>query len=337
MAEEVLEQVTDTEIPEDYAAFTKFRDAERVSEAPAAGEEITPPSESAVEAGQILADPETAADPQQADEDDEIPEPEKGTRLSRRMRKLTGTIATLQARLDGFAKESEEEEEVAEEVASSPEVEATAAPAKLARPQLSDFEDTEEKSAWDQYEAAMDAYNDAKIEAALAKQRDDLNLKHAKDSAQADWNKAAARFPDFNEVVRAEVKISAAMESVMRMDPESGTALAYYMGQHPEESERIARLPLAANEQQWGTALARAGMELGVIRAKLAQPGKPVPVKGPPAAPAKPQTKTITTASKPPSQIRGGVAAPAFDVNNEDDAADYKKWNRARDAQLKRK
>jgi hypothetical protein len=351
MAEEVLEQPAEVAIPEDYAAFTKFRDASEASkQTPAADEEETPPSESVkaekADAGQTAEESEPKEETQQEEkeDDDEPQEPEKGTRLSRRMRKLTGTIAELQSRLDGLEKEPETEAEVAEEVASSTETVEDEPAEKLVRPMLKDYEDTETQSAWDQYEVAMEAYNDAKTErqverrlaSALAKQASDLELKHAKATADAAWNQAASRFPDYNEVVREEVKISVAMEAVMRMDPENGTALAYYMGQHPEESERIARATLANNEQQWGTALARAGVELGKIQAKLTPPGKPGP-KAAPVAIAKPATKTVSTASKPPTQIRGGVAAPAVDVLNADDASNYAKWVKAREAQLKRK
>ena len=345
MAEEVIEQEDQaTEIPEDYAAFTKFRDNE--NEAPAVGDKEKLPSESTdaeeAEVGQTALDPDSDEEEQQEEELDEPQEGKKGTRLSRRMRTMTGTIAELRARLDGLEKEPEADEEVAEEVASSTETIEDTAAQKLVRPRLADFEDTDDASAWDQYEIKMEEYNDAKtakqLETALAKQANDLEIKHARASANEAWNKAASRFPDYNEIVREEVKISAAMEAVMRMDPESGTALAYYMGQHPEESERIAKATLAANEQQWGTALARAGMELGTIRAKLTAPGKATPPKsGTTAASAKPPTKTLTTASKPPTQIRGGVATPKFDVTDEDDAADYAKWNKAREAQLKRK
>lgn len=70
-------------------------------------------------------------------------------------------------------------------------------------------------------------------------------------------------------MARDEVQISSAMEAVMRMDPAAGTALAYYLGQHPEKSLAIANETLAASAEQWASALARAGMRLGEIKAKL--------------------------------------------------------------------
>ena len=78
------------------------------------------------------------------------------------------------------------------------------------------------------------------------------------------------------------------------------------------------------------------------VKKIAAGPKKPSPAKKivvaakKPAAPvkvaAKPQLPSYTVTT-----IRGGVATPQTDVLNEDDAADYKKWNKAREAQLKRK
>ena len=338
------------EIPEDYRAFTEFRDTGELpapKDAPAEGEETTPPSEPDEESGQTAegSDPEEEAE-QESEEsqetdpktEDKEPAAKTGNRLNRRMRELTGEIKALKSQLGELTNQPEDEEETAE-VVSAPEPAAVAE--KAARPMLKDFEDTDDKSAWDQYEEALAEYNRAEtaatVAAALKDQRDKLELEHAKASAQAEWNRAASRFPDFNEVVRAEVKISSAMESVMRMDPEAGTALAYYLGQHPEESERIAKATLANSESQWTSALARAGMELGAIRAKLSTPGpKAVPNAKTTPAPT-PQPKKVTGASKPPTQIRGGVVPPRTDVMSDDDAGNYKKWRAARDAQLQRK
>jgi hypothetical protein len=345
---------TDTDfvdIPEDYADFVKFRETGEVPAAaektPAAGDEETPQSESSEEKlpeGQSAADPEPEgeAEQEQAQEQDK---PEKGNkRLARRMRQLTGQIAELQSRLDA-AESGETVEETPEEAASSTETAEEPATAKLTRPMLKDFEDTEDKSAWDQYEEAMDTYNgaiaDRKVEDALERQRVKLETEHAKQTAQAEWNRAASRYPNYNEVVaRPEVKISAAMESVMRMDPESGTALAYYLGEHPEDSERIAKATLATSEREWGTALARAGLLLGEIRSTLGKPGTPAAKpQGAAAATAKPapnQIKKVSTANRPPSQIKGRNV-PGTDVMSDDDAANYKKWVAGREAQLRKK
>ena len=355
--EEVEEEVEEelTEIPEDYAEFTKYRDGQDglpdAQEASTADEEATPSSESADEAGQTAAKSEIAEEAQQDKDSEGTPEKpaddERETRMSRRMRKLSGTIAALEARIGELSKEPDADEETTGEVASPPE-EVVKPAEPLVRPMLKDFEDTEELSAWDQYEAAMEEYHEKKTtralgaaidahKADLAEQARQLELKHAKETADREWSKAASRYPDFNEVLKPEVQISQAMEAVMRMDPETGTDLAYYLGQHPEESERIAKSTLATNEREWGLALARAGMELGKIRPTLKPPsaGKGPVAVPPKAAAATPATqKKVSTASKPPTTIRGGVATPKFDTKDEDTASDFKKWNAQREKEL---
>jgi hypothetical protein len=352
------EQVTD--IPEDYKAFTAYRDGqtpaaeievetpaaeiEVEAQAPAAGEEATPPSEPAEPADQTAGESETAEEAQQTHADETETqgpkkpapgEPDKG--LAKRMRSLSGEIKALKSQLAELTQPDVDEEATGEVV--SPSETATDAADEAVAPMLKDFEDNETtgESAWDQYEAATKLFNKLEtakaIKAALDTQRATIEEKHAKESAQADWNKAASRFPDFNEVVRAEVQISSAMEVVMRMDPETGTEIAYYLGQHPEESKRIAESTLAASEKQWGTALARAGVELGEIRA-IVKAAKTAPKVVAPKAAATPPLKTVTSARKPPTIIRNGAATPKFDVTNEDDAADTGKWMKERNRQL---
>jgi hypothetical protein len=352
------------EIPEDYESFVAFRETgevpakaeEQEEEAPAAGARVTPPSESSEEEEEIReGQSATESEPGGEAEQEEVQaaqeqEPEKDKRLARRMRKLTGTIAELQSRLDALTR-GEEGEEATEEAASSTETVDEEADKPLARPMLRDFEDTDEKSAWDQYEEALDAYNQAlterKVAAALAKQKQALEEEHARTSAQAEWNRAAARFADYNEVVaNPAVKISAAMESVMRMDPEAGTEIAYYLGQHPEESEKIARSTLATNEREWGVALARAGMLLGEIRTRIAPPAKGAaadkgaakPGAAAPKPAPKPQPKQQPSrASRPPAHLGGRPLAPQADPMSDQDANDYAKWVKAREAQLKKR
>lgn len=366
-----LDQELDALDTEDYEAFSKSRDSEpsepteEEEKTPAAGDK-KPTSESddaeEAEAGQTAEESETEDEEQQEEDEDkdlqDKDKPGKGKRgIDRRFGKLTGKIAALESRLAELGeKPTESGEEAEEEVASSTE-KATEDPAeKLARPKLRDFEETETESAWDQYEKAIEAY-EAKLEqkhadkiaAALTEQKEKLELEHGKALADAAWSKAASRFPDYNEVVlNDKVQISQAMESVMRMDADSGTALAYWLGKHPEESLRIAKSTLAGTAQreptqaEWAEARVRASFELGQIRAQLneqgkaKEPAKETPPKSPTAA-SPPTTKKITSASKPPTVIRGGTAPPQTDVLDEDGAADYNKWLPARERDLKRK
>jgi hypothetical protein len=350
-AEEV--QIDVSEPPDDFEQFEAWRAAggglatsdndQQGSKKPAVGsKQPSEPAEVEVtEEGQIAAESDPADDPEQEETDPEDPpvpgKPNKG--LAKRMRELTGEIKALKSQLAG--QQPDVEEEATEEVVSSTEQKTDDGATKLVRPKLSNFEDTDDQSAWDQYEAAMEEYTDARtaqmLGKALAEQRQELDTKHAKDTADADWSRSAARYPDFNEVVRDEVRISAAMESVMRMDPETGTMLAYYMGQHPEESERIARASLANNEKEWPGALARAALELGKIAPTLKPPVKGSTKPATPVTPPTPTTKKVTAAKPPPTQLRGTAVTPAVDVMSDKDAGDYNIWEKAREAEIKKR
>jgi len=122
------------------------------------------------------------------------------------------------------------------------------------------------------------------------------------------------------------------------MDPTMGTELVMYFGEHPEEAKTLTYETLAANEKEWPTALAKAGMKLGQIHAKIASrpPAKGAPAPAPKGGPAPTPitTKKVTTASKPPSIIRGGTAPPKFDLTSDEDAKDVGKWMRERERQL---
>jgi len=327
-------ETAEPQIPEDdFEAFQAFRDSQDSGEPPAAGDAAQPTSEATEEAQAA----ETAAALETAEVTEETPEDKEKKGISRRFHKLTAKITQLEEELKELKGDAIDEEttETAAPPAAPP-----AATTKLVAPKLADFETFEE------YEAAKDQYHEQVLEQRLAEQKAELARQQAqqeqerqKAAAQDEWNRQASRYPDFNEVVTDECKISTAMEAVMRMDPETGTALAYYLGQHPEESEQIARSTLATNEEQWRAALARAGVALGAIKAKLPPPGKAAP-KTPAtssAAPPRPQVKQVSSASKPPTTLRSSGATPAFDVHDEASASDYKKWQRAREAQLKRK
>lgn len=344
MAEELAVDVE--EVPEeDYEAFEARMNAnEGVAgeapefTAPAAGDTKTPSSEpvdapEGADAGQIAEDSEATDDSEQeaeeaadpAEDPAEAADPgEKDTRLARRMRKLTGTIAELQTRLDDLQKGATDEE-IPEEVASPPAVAAKGAQA-LKRPVLSDFEDTDTETAFDQYEAAKEVYQDAKTAALVAaakeedkaertKERQEAALRESKAASDAAWSQAASRFPDFNEVLaKPEVVVSAPMMAVLRMDPAKGTELTYYLGQHPEECKAISDAtvvivppsfgkegdPAFEREGQrlWALAMAETGIRLGEIRAKLhAAPA--TPAKPPVTTPAKPGTATASVPGKP--------------------------------------
>jgi hypothetical protein len=374
------EEVVDQAQPEeDYEAFEARMNANDsgltqapgyTTPTPAASVKTAPPSVPAeappvdAEAGQTAeaseaADPNLEQEVAEVEEVEEEDEPEKDTRLARRMRKLTGAlsgatgeIAELRSRLEAY--ESPTDEEIPGEVASPP---AAVAAVETRPPELEDFEDTDTETAWKQFRKADLAYHKAEtarlLDAYKAEQvqkQQENEVLAAKTAADRAWSEAASRFSDFNEVVaRPEVQISGAMEAVLRMDPVAGTALAHYLGNHPEESLAIAKETLASNPQQWSAALVRAGIKLNAIQEKLKTPGETSPVKvippsapKPAAAPVKPaiapvpplQPKKITTAHKPPLQIRSAGVAPKLDTSSDEGAADYEAWEKARELEV---
>lgn len=86
---------------------------------------------------------------------------------------------------------------------------------------------------------------------------------------QAEWSRAASRIPDFHKRMKDDVKISAAMESVLRRNPDAGTRVSVYLGEHPEESLAIAVRTLSNGREEWEAALLLAQSELTKIHAKL--------------------------------------------------------------------
>lgn len=388
-----VEPLSDTP-PEDFDDYQVWREAGGGSTPAQLPKDSTPPigaheSEAAppeeIQEGESAVDPAPAEDEGQEEVEeaiDPLAEPEvpapgtPGRGTEKRFKKLTGEIAALKSRLEELTQpEIEEEAEV--EVASTPEpAPAVAAAPPAPRPKLSNFEDSETAgTAWDQYEAAMDAYNAAKIEAAVegvraeaAKEKETLQQQHIQNLHAVAWSEAASRYPDFNSVVVNDaVKISPVMEAVMRMDPKAGTDVAYWLGQHPEESLRIANLTISSGPkgytpEEYTTKMARAAMEIGKIQAKIdsaapkgpvavapkaaaaAAPGTPVAKTssltpgvtpgGLPNPAPKPPIKKVSTASRPPTQIRAAAVAPRFDVTDPATASDYDKWEAQRNREL---
>ena len=347
--------------PDNFAAWNEWRekgggridDAEETSPADEKGPASEPPQE--IEEGETAAESDPEEEEQQAEGEEEGEEElqeeappvrgEPGKGRDKRLRKLTGKIAALESQLAELTR-PDVEEEVETEVASVPE---PAAEAKA--PELGDFEDTDTETSWQQYEKATRAFNKAEtakaIAAALAEQKQKLDLEHAAAETEKAWSQAAERYPDYDAVVKNDVvQISPAMIAVARadMDPETGTAVAYYLGQHPEEAKRIMEMTLANTEPEWQRARVRAGIELGKIASKIpaldkaAAPGpKLVAPKGPaPKPPAAPPItpKKTTTVSRPPTQLRGAPATQKFDLMDDSTATDTTKWIAERERQI---
>lgn len=104
--------------------------------------------------------------------------------------------------------------------------------------------------------AATKAANDAKTKGEEA-------VKAKIDGMQKAWTKArdafVAEHPDYEEIAESEdLQISHAVAAALLEDPETGVKLAYWLGQNPDEAERVSKLSPS-----------RAAIELGRISERL--------------------------------------------------------------------
>lgn len=347
------------EPPEDMEQYNAWREAgggtqatdEPAEPAATSAEDENQPSEPVEEEvsqeSQTATESETAEVTEQEEEEEVDPEepaavakPQKG--LSKRMRELTGEIKSLKAELAELHQPEVDDDGAAEVVsATEPEAEAEAI-----APKLSDYEDTEELSQWDQYEAASRAFNKAEmakeIAKALANQTQQTELRLAKAQADATWAKASERYSDYNEIVKDDgsTRVSPAMISVVKteLDAESGTDVAYYLATHKEEATKLADSTMANNLEEWNAARVRVAVKFGEIRAKIAAEKavkgapKPAAPKVPPVLKTNP--KTVTTAPKPPTQVGRTAPTVKSDILTNPGDDDFNLWEKARNAEL---
>jgi hypothetical protein len=98
--------------------------------------------------------------------------------------------------------------------------------------------------------------------------------------------------PDYDEVVvGSTLEINDAMKATIFNPANDGPAIAYYLGQHPEECARIAKL---SPGEAWE--------EMGAIKAGLKVAAPAVDVPAPRLVPP------VTKAPAPPQTVRGAVA-----------------------------
>ena len=181
------------------------------------------------------------------------------------------------------------------------------------KPDLNDFntleEYTEALTDWklDQREAKRKAEDQRRAEEAAAK------------TLQDSWNakeKAAMKaHPDYTDL-RDSTPIPdgpgvMAIRQAM-LEDDNGAELLYWLASRPAELKRIAALNPA-----------KAVLEVGKVAAALASPV------------SEPQKPKVSNAPKPPSPISHGTIRTADNVNDEDTARDFKRWKKAREAQLK--
>ena len=121
--------------------------------------------------------------------------------------------------------------------------------------------------------------------------------------------KARAKYQDYDDVAHGPVPINDAMALAIRAS-EDGPDIAYYLGNHVEEAQRIYRLPPLL-----------AVAEIGRIGAKLAS--------------APPPTKPVTRTPAPITPVGSGSSPQQTDDPLDTD--DIETWARKRNAQIAKK
>jgi len=142
--------------------------------------------------------------------------------------------------------------------------------------------------------------------------------KMAREAYKERMEKTREKYPDFDEFANsAEVKVSMPVAHAI-IQSENGPDIQYYLGQHPEEAERLSAMTVRQFNPQTRTMdavpdVARQLLELGKIVAKIST--------APPLKPA------ISNAPKPLKPLKGGEAAVSKDPQNMsmDEYARYRK------------
>lgn len=285
-------------VPQDFKGYVKWR---QTGEPPAEPEATTPPA--AAEETPAKTEPQSGAEEtQQPDKEEEIPEEEltvSQKRRRRRVEKLTQENAELRAQL-------------AAALPKAPEPPKPAPPP--GEPRLETFETLEEYQKaltkffmrQEQEERAAEAERKAAIEA-------EQKLLAAWDSKKQEARKA---HPDFDDVVESTAApegpgVAAGIQA-MHDDP-AGAEILYFLGTHPDELKRIAALsPIAAVR------------EIGRLSAILSPPSE--------AANGK---QRFTAAPKPPPPNTRPGKTVSDSIDDPAVQQDFKRWSKARMAQLK--
>ncbi len=190
-------------------------------------------------------------------------------------------------------------------------------------PKKEDFIVDKEAQTYDpeKYQAAVRAWDrrQAKKEAlAEIDQREQQKSQKSEQQKQAEgWEQkkavARAKYDDFDDALDADVPITQAISKVL-LTSELGADLAYYLGTHPGEAQKIAKM------DDIGAALA-----MGRIEATLAKQETDEPEEKHPA---------VTKAAPPPQPVKKATASKAPDIY--DDSLPYKEWVKTREAGLKK-
>ena len=258
--------------------------------------------------------------------DQRVTDPETGDVLDRRTRAGKRIVALLGRVKSYEARIAELQAQIGQQTPpKAPD--APKAPASTADP-FPNFDAwlAQDGNAEKSYEEYIDARADHRTEQRLAADRAKQHQSDT-DRAQAERFRALdsreAAFskdhPDYTEVVRPAAEQLA--RGVAKQHPtalaiaefvqlsDQGPAIAYFLGQHPEEHQRLAALPPAV-----------ALVELGSLV------GRPQPA----AAPAQPVTPPVSSAPKPPTTLGTKSTGPVDPIESAVVADDFPAYRAAR-------
>lgn len=280
MASEIIvASTTASEAELQHLASENWR--EPFAEPPAAAPEEKQPEGDDAAAEEAAPEGEAS----KADPADPAPEKPRGESWRKRVDKLTRTKHSLEDRI------AQLEGELRTRQAPAPEAPATPKPTTGEAEPTPEAFDTYEayikaQARWEarqEFKAVQDA---AAQEAQQARQREVLSEYNRQLEA------TRAKYADFDDVVEGiangNVQIPSALTPAI-MEADNGPDIAYYLGKHPEEAQKICEMSLA-----------RAAVEIGRISARLTPPAttaKPKPAAS--AAPPPPRPPAARSVSSP--------------------------------------
>ncbi len=247
---------------------------------------------------------ETAAETETAETNEEEQETPGG--------KPPAQKSAIQRRIDKLFRQGKEWE--ARALAAEAELAKTQTP-ETPKPPTTESKAPAEKPTpekFESYEDYLEALTDWKVEQKALKLAEEQRANQAQtahDQLVETWKgklaKAPEKYADFAEVTDQELPITAAMQAVM-LDSEVGIDIAYYLGQNPEECERIATLSPLAQARAIGKIEAQFGKEVA----------PPTDNKPKPA---------VATLPKPIRPVHTGATASTKDPEKMS-PAEYRRW-----------
>lgn len=279
--------------------FRAFEEYRRTGELPKPAEEPAEDKPPAAAEEQATNETDSGSEEQDTAEQEQSEEQKsKGKGFQKRIDKLTRKIHELESKLG----QKPEVVKPAEGGSKNPD----------GKPLLKDFVDSGKYQTYEEAQQAhVEAFSDWKDARAAQSelQRERANVWKAREA------ETKAQHSDYAAVLEAAdesvVFSPAAGEAIA--DSDLGPTLLYHLAKNPADAERIAKLSPVAQVR-----------ELGKLEQKLSTPT--------------PQPKPkLTSAPDPITPVSRPAKPAAPDIYDADTQSDYKAWEKARAAQLKRK